>query len=142
MSKNDTESGKPEQLDPAIVLAAELHAQGVRLAEIARRHECSPRQVRRWLQKPEARKIIADIRSASMSEVSGHLQHHLTYCMERLLVWVAHSDPKISLSALKQFADNTLRIKAHEEYEARLHRIEESLKMSRPGSLPLLGDDS
>ncbi len=87
-----------------------MHATGISTLEIAYAFEVTDRTVQRWLQDPELKRIVAELRETSLSSVAGLLQERCRMSANRLAALVESPDERIALAAVRTNLEMTLKV--------------------------------
>ncbi len=125
-----------DQLPPEREQFAELYAVGENLSTLSMATGMTERTLRRWLKDPRVKQLVQDIRSANVSSVSGKIQGHLTRAVETMAKLMDDEDPRVRLAASRFLMDNSMKLRAVEEYDLRLKELESKVLGGVPQGVP------
>jgi hypothetical protein len=127
-TNSNCHGGRGDEGSPTHTHAAELFACGISATEIGERLGVHERTVRRWLSEPASQALIAEIRSAAVSAISGKTTGLAEKAAIRLGELLASKNDGIALGAAKAIIDTMLRLRQEQEYIGRLAALEEQLR--------------
>ena len=121
----ETVRGPDGLSDPERYSMAALFAAGASVTALSAEFCIAERTVYRWLRDPEVQRLINEIRSATVSSVSGKLTHRLQRYMDRLDALTESQDERVALQACRIGAEMVLKLRSFEEFDARLKALED-----------------